>query len=141
MTLSTLKGSELGLGIQYTAMVSEKRSIVFTAGVPLEIEVEGLNTIVDKLEAVTERQILLHKIKDTEEFIAKCEGDLERNRAQLQVYRSTAEALWDARKRGPFEPTESQRKEMSNYESTERTLVANIKKLRSDVDEMKKKAA
>lgn len=141
MSLTKLQGSELGLGIQYSAAVSEGRTLVFTAGVPLDVDVKGLNEIVDKLERVTERQALFHKIRTTEEFIAKCEGDLERNRAQLATYRSAAAALWDTRKRGEFRPTESQQKDINNYENTERTLVANIKKLRSDVDEMKKKAA
>ena len=138
--LTTLQGSELGLGISFNAGIGKEKALVLTAGVPLDMTYDGLNVILDKMAAAINRQELKYRLRDVEDFIEKCEGDLERNRIQLQTYRSVAEAEWSVSgRRGPFELQGKQKNEVQNYEQSETHLITQIKKLREQAKDMREK--
>ena len=138
--LTTLKGAELALGIQFSAAIGKEKSLTLTTGIPLDMDYSGINAILDKVAQAIDRQDLKYRHADLLLFIDKCEGDLLRNRAQLENYKLSAEVEWGkSGRKGEFQPRGQQEKELQNYENTDRTLVENIKKLRKDADEMKKK--
>ena len=138
--LNKLQGSDLALGIQFSANIGKEKSLTLTAGVPLDMPYAGINAILDKVAAAIDRQELKYRYRDMTDFISKCEGDLERNRAQLETYKLSAEATWlkDGRQ-GGFKPRGQQEKEMQNYANTETHLIAQIKKLREEAADMKTK--
>ena len=140
--LTKLQGSELALGIQFSAGIGKEKSLVLTAGVPLDMSYADMNKILDKIASAIDRQELKYRLHDMTDFIEKCEGDLERNRAQLATYTSAAEASWGlSNRQGPYKPSGKQVNEMQNYANTETHLIANIKKLREQADDMRKKIA
>lgn len=138
--LTKLQGSELALGIQFSASVGKEKSLVLTAGVPLSMSYVGINEVLDKIASAIDRQELKYRLRDMTDFIEKCEGDLERNRVQQATYTSAAEAAWGMTNRqGPFKPSGKQVNELQNYANTETHLIANIKKLREQAADMRKK--
>ena len=138
--LTKLQGSELALGIQFSAGIGKEKSLVLTAGVPLEMSYESINKILDKIAAAIDRQELKYRLRDMTDFIEKCEGDLERNRVQLATYRSAAEATFAASgRRGEFQPTGRQKSELENYANSETHLISQIRKLREQASDIKKK--
>ena len=140
--LTKLHGSELALGIQFSAGIGKEKSLVLTAGVPLDMSYADMNKILDKIAAAIDRQELKYRLRDVTDFIEKCEADLERNRVQLATYTSAAEAAWGfSNRQGPYKPSGKQVNEVQNYANTETHLIANIKKLREQADDMRKKIA
>jgi hypothetical protein len=138
--LQTLQGSELALGIQFSAAIGKEKSLTLTTGVPLNLAYTGINEILDKVAAAIDRQELKYRYAELLEFIEKCEGDLLRNRAQLETYKLSAEAdYYRSGRKGEFQPRGQQEKELQNYANTDRHLTEQIKKLRKDADEMKRK--
>ena len=138
--LTKLQGSELALGIQFSAGIGKEKSLVLTAGVPLTMSYDDMNKILDKIAAAIDRQELKYRLHDMTDFIEKCEGDLERNRAQEATYRSSSEATFAASgRKGEFQPTGRQKTDMQNYQNTETHLVAQIRKLREQATDMRKK--
>lgn len=138
--LQTLQGSQLALGIQFSAAIGKEKSLTLTTGIPLDMEYSGINAILDKVAAAIDRQELKYRYRDLLDFIDKCEGDLLRNRAQQETYKLSAEAEWlRSGRRGDYQPRGQQEKELQNYSNTDRHLVEQIKKLRNDAEEMKKK--
>ena len=138
--LTKLQGSELALGIQFSAGIGKEKSLVLTAGVPLEMSYADMNKILDKIAATIDRQELKYRLRDMTDFIEKCEGDLERNRVQLATYRSSAEATFAVSgRKGDFQPTGRQKAELDNYSNSETHLVAQIRKLREQAADMRKK--
>jgi hypothetical protein len=136
--LTKLQGSELALGIQFSAGIGKEKSLVLTAGVPLNMSYADMNKILDKVAAAIDRQELRYRLRDLTDFIEKCEGDLERNRVQQANYSSAAEAAWGMTNRqGPFKPSGKQVNELQNYANTETHLIGQIKKLREQADDMK----
>jgi hypothetical protein len=138
--LTKLQGSELALGIQFSAGIGKEKSLVLTAGVPLDMPYADMNKILDKIAGAIDRQELKYRLRDITDFIEKCEGDLERNRVQLSTYRSAAEAMFaSSGRKGEFQPNGKQSAEMTNYANSETHLVAQIRKLREQAADMRKK--
>jgi TolA-binding protein len=138
--LTKLQGSELALGVQFSAGIGKEKSLVLTAGVPLDMPYAGINAILDKIAAAIDRQELKYRLRDMTDFIEKCEGDLERNRVQLATYRSAVEATFSVSgRKGEFQPTGRQKAELDNYSNSETHLIAQIRKLREQADDMRKK--
>jgi uncharacterized membrane-anchored protein YjiN (DUF445 family) len=138
--LQKLQGSELALGIQFSAAIGKDKSLILTTGVPLDMKQEGINQILDRVAAAIDRQDLKYRYANLIDFIAESEANLERNRAQLETYKLSAEAEWmGSGRKGPFQMRGQQEKEIQNYSNTERHLTDQIKKLRKDAEEMKKK--
>ena len=140
--LTKLHGSELALGIQFSAGIGKEKSLVLTAGVPLDMSYDDMNKILDKIAAAIDRQELKYRLRDVTDFIEKCEADLERNRLQAAMGRSAAEATFAASgRKGEFQPTGRQKADMENYANSETHLIAQIRKLREQADDMRKKIA
>ena len=135
--LTKLQGSDLALGIQFSATIGKEKALVLTAGVPLDMSYQGLDKILDNIARAVNRQELIYKHTELEEFIEKCEGDLEKNRAQERIYRSTAEATWASNgRKGQYSPQGKQINELQNYANTEQHLITQIRRLREQAQEM-----
>ena len=67
--LTKLQGSELALGIQFSAGIGKEKSLVLTAGVPLDMPYDGINKILDKVAAAIDRQELKYRLRDMTDFI------------------------------------------------------------------------
>jgi hypothetical protein len=127
-------GKELGLGLRLTCGVGQHRQLDMSFGVPLSWSVDEINTQVDKLIAVVERQAAKGDLLSIKGTLQTLEMQLETTRQQMVNHETNARAAWyDAKKHGEFKLTGQAATQMQNFQNTEQTQIAAIKKLREEL--------
>ena len=109
--LQTVKGSELAIGIQFSAAVGRDRQIVLTAGVPITLTPGQINEYVDKMAYVMDRQNWKGELKVLRNELEMTEKELVTNMQQLDSARDRMVADWErSKRRGPFRMSDAQEK-------------------------------
>jgi hypothetical protein len=125
---------ELGIGVQFAAAVGNNRQMTLTCGVPLDWPQEKLNGLLDRLASAADRQAAKGKVEELKLTIENARRQLLTNRQQLENYELSAQNDWEIGKRkGVFQPTESQKKQMQNFKNNDAHLVEQIKKFEADL--------
>lgn len=130
----------LGLGIRFACSVGSNRQIEMTAGVPLDWPGQELNGTLDKLAQAMDRQALRYELHDRKLLLERTERDLETNRTQ----RTRLEAQYrnefsSSGRKGEWNPTTSQAKQLDNYANTVEHLTEQVKKIRQDIKDAEEK--
>jgi flagellar biosynthesis chaperone FliJ len=128
---------ELGVGIQFVCSVGQGRQITMTAGIPLEWDINQTNKILDKLALAMDRQSYKYQLHDMRLQLEASEFQLRTNRLQKANYEQQQMADWEkGPKRGSWQPTESQRKQLQNWDTNVEALVEDVKKRRKQIEEL-----
>jgi hypothetical protein len=131
---------ELGIGIQFTCTIGQGRQIAMTAGVPLDWEESKLNSLLDKLSKVMDRQ---GAKSDLAEYKARLEAgtkQLTTNEQQLANFELNAKTDWEQAKRnGPWRASESQRKQIDIYKQNSAHLTQELVKLEKTIKDAEEK--
>lgn len=128
---------ELGVGIQFVCTVGQGRQITMTAGIPLEWDINKTNGILDKLALAMDRQSYKYQLHDMRLQLEASEFQLRTNQLQKANYEQQQMADWEkGPKRGSWQPTESQRKQMQNFDTNVAALIDDVKKRRKQIEEL-----
>jgi hypothetical protein len=124
---SMLKGIDtdgLAIGINITSQVGPNRTIAMTLGVPMSMTVNDLNRFMDKAASVLDRQ-------NDKGVAAQLKLEIERAKKDLRTaieQKATHEAKFAlehriGNRRGDWQASESQRKQLDNFESSRQHLL------------------
>jgi hypothetical protein len=128
---------DLGVGIQFTVSVGNGRQIAMTAGIPLEWDINQTNRVLDKLALAMDRQAHKYQLHDMRTQLEASEFQLQTARQQKANFEQQQMAEWEkGPKRGPWQPTESQRKQLQNWSTTSEHLAADVIKRRKEIEEI-----
>jgi hypothetical protein len=128
---------DLGVGIQFTVTVGNGRQIAMTAGIPLEWDINQTNRVLDKLALAMDRQAHKYQLHDMRAQLEASEFQLQTARQQKANFEQQQMAEWEkSPKRGAWQPTESQRKQMENWDTTAAHLVTDVIKRRKEIEEI-----
>ena len=129
----------LGVGIRFAVAVGKDRQIEMTAGVPLDWGTGQFNETLDKLAATMDRQSLRYQLHDMKDLLFRMERDLATSHQQLINYEQQARDEWDRRgKQGDFRMSGNQTKQAQNFKTTSDHLTTQLKKLRSDIEDVER---
>lgn len=107
--------------------------------VPLDMTLADLNAYVDKVTSVMDRQGDKAALEQEELALKGAERDLRVHQDQLANRMRQDETDWTiGNRRGEFKPTEAQRKQYGNYETTIKALREDrIPKHRKNIEDLK----
>ena len=128
---------DLGVGIQFTVSVGNGRQIAMTAGIPLDWDINQTNKVLDKLALVMDRQANKYQLHDMRAQLEASEFQLKTARQQKANFEQQQMTDWEkSNKKGPWQPTESQRKQLQNWDTTADHLVADVIKRRKEIEDI-----
>jgi len=141
--LTAVDTGDLAIGIQINAQVGANRTITMTSGIPIAVTPADLNAYMDKMVAVIDRQNDKGILEQCKLALLAAEKDLITQTEQRAGFESRAEMDFRiANRKGDYRPTESQQKQLANYDQSIRALREDrIPKFKKDIADLEARIA
>jgi hypothetical protein len=139
--LAGVDTKDLAIGININGQVGPNRTISLTLGVPMSMTLPDLNGFMDKCMSVIDRQNDKGILDQLRLGLEGAEKDLATNRLQRSHYEAKCANDWNiTNRKGEFKPTESQRVQLTNFDTTAKELRENrIPKLKKEITDLEQK--
>lgn len=139
--LKGVDAKDLAIGIQISSQVGQNRSITMTLGVPMIMELSELNQFMDKCASVLDRQNDKGLLEVAKLNLEAARKNLVTNIQQRETYYAQQALDHEVRgRKGSFTPSESQRAQLRNFDSTTANLKETvIPKLMRDIEDLERK--
>lgn len=130
-----------GVIFRVSQQVGQNRQMEMQFAIPLDMTPKDLNRYIDKCTAVLERQNEIGILNVTKATLAQAKAQLQANREQRANYESKCRLEWVvSNRKGDFRPTESQKAQLTNWDTTTANLMENlIPKYEKDISELERR--
>lgn len=132
--------STLGIGLQFSVQVGNGRSLGFTAGFPLEWDASKINSVLDKLVQVSDRQAQRYEMHDRKAAIKNMYHQLDVQNKQKARYDNELQSAWLNRgKQGDFTYSRDQAIKLQTYDTSIAGLQEAIIKAKQELEALAEK--
>lgn len=140
MTEQVVNGKDIAIAIQITSAIGPNRQINLGTGVPIDWDLGEINSQVDKMMAVIDRQDARGRLEVARSVHAKALFDLDTNIQQLEHFNAKCEQEFHGSgRKGRWTANGSQEKAIQNYRTTIQNFRENIiPKTLADIKDLEK---
>jgi len=137
-TARTLTKEDLAIGTRFACTVGNGRQIEMTTGIPLDWEKDKINEVLDLMAGAMDRQTLRYRLKDLEQVVEQGTKDLRTSEYQRDMYEQKAKHDFDTMgRRGEWKPSDSQRKQIENFDQSQKHLREHLVITQKQIDALK----